>query len=556
MPPRSRSPGVIEIVNPVAGLRPPEDRLARRLANVSGKRVAIVHSPLAFSRAFAERLGGLLRERYGVAEVVAVQRRHYIMPLTSQQIEALASQASAVVLGVGENRPGTAIHAWDAVEMERRNVPTATLCTQKAAILGKAGTTALGAPGLPVIALPDAATSGPQAAAEAVVDEVAQALTRPVEEIAARYRGLHASHDEVQEALGLSSIARAERLHVEATPEGVHQALADLRCWDGLPVVPPTPERVEAMVRSIARSPGDVVAYVPPRWGVATPQKMAACAVMAGCRPEHLPVLTAAVQTLSVREMNALGVLTGTGPQAPLVLVHGPIRQETGINSGANALGPGVQANATIGRAMRLVLMAIGGSIPGLTDYATLGQAGKYTLCLGENEEESPWQPLHADRGLDRNASAVTVIFLRGNFDVFTVSTRAEAILQTIANGLKANSHGNVFYGGELVVFLGPDFAKRLASAGYSKADCQRYLFERARVRVGDLPPEDIAALRAFRSDEFFDFSPDALVPPARRPEDILLLVAGGHGIHITISPTAGGLSRSQTVPLEAQRPR
>ncbi|MDO8531533.1 MAG: hypothetical protein Q7T26_05100 [Dehalococcoidia bacterium] len=551
MAPRSAASETIEIVNPVAGLRPPEHALARRLTGLSGKRIAIVHSPLAFSRAVADRLSGLLQARSGVADVTLVVRRHYIMPLTAGEIEGLRARVDAVILGVAENRPGGAIAAWDAVEFETRGLPTAIICSTKGAVLGQTATASVGAPDLPMVAIPNAVGGDPRASAEAVLDEVVHALTDPPRTLSARYRGLHASREQIEQALGISPNAGTERLRVKATPEAMGELLAGLRCWDGLPVVPPTPERVKAMLSFCGRTPDEVVAHVPPRWGAATLAKVAACAVMAGCRPEYMPVLLAAVRALPARDLNAVGVLTGTGPQTPLVLVHGPVRGKIGVNSGANALGPGVQANATIGRAMRFVLAAIGGCIAGLTDYATLGQPGKYTLCMGENQEDSPWQPLHADRGLDRETSAVTVIFLRGNFDVFTVGQQPESILRTIVNGLRANSHGNVYYGGELAVFLGPDFAQRLAAAGYSKADAQRYIFERAHVRAGDLPAEDMQAVRNFRYDEFPDFSADTLIPPARRAEDVLLVVAGGHGIHITISPTAGGLSRSQTVPVE-----
>ena len=549
----SATPETIEIVNPVAGLRPPALALAPRLAGLAGKRVAIVHSPLAYSRAVADTLAALLRTapQGGVAEVVLVPRRHYIMQLTEGEIEGLRARADAVIMGVAENRPGTAIVAWDAAEFEARGVPTAIICSAHGAVLGKTATASVGAPDLPLVAVPESAADDPWKAAEVVLDEVVMALTSPPRTLSARYRDLHASREQIEQALGISTHAGEERIRVKATPEAMGELLAGLQCWDGLPVVPPTPERVEAMLRFCKGAADTPVAYVPPRWGAATPTKVAACAVMAGCRPDYMPVLLAAVRALPARDLNAVGVLTGTGPQTPLVLVHGPVRGKIGINSRGNALGPGVQANATIGRALRFVLAAIGGSIAGLTDRATLGQPGKYTLCMGENQEDSPWPTLHADRGMDKGTSAVTVIFLRGNFDVFTVGQQPESILRTIVNGLRANSHGNVYYGGELAVFLGPDFATRLADAGYSKADAQRYIFERAHVRAGDLPPEDMQAVRNFRYDEFPDLSAETLIPPARRTEDVLLVVAGGHGIHITISPTAGGLSRSQTVPVE-----
>ena len=178
---------------------------------------------------------------------------------------------------------------------------------------------------------------------------------------------------------------------------------------DGLPVVPPTEERVARMLAGTSRQPGDVVADVPPNLAPATVEKVAINAVMAGCKPEYLPVVIAAVEAACTDAFNLHGVLATTYFVGPLLIVNGPIRQRIGLNCGRNVFGQGTRANATIGRALQLVVRNVGGGRPGEVDMSTLGQPGKFGACIGENEELSCWEPLHVERGFDRDQSTVTV---------------------------------------------------------------------------------------------------------------------------------------------------
>ncbi|MGH7746307.1 MAG: hypothetical protein ACREQ5_16335, partial [Candidatus Dormibacteria bacterium] len=176
---------------------------------------------------------------------------------------------------------------------------------------------------------------------------------------------------------------------------------------DGLPVVPPLQELVDDFVRFVDGSPEDVVGEIPPLGGKATLAKVAANAVMAGCRPEYMPVVLAALDAMLDEKFNLGGMQCSTHLSTPLLIVNGPIRHELGINCGANVFGQGWRANATIGRAVKLILVNIGGAVPGETDKATLGHPGKYSYCIGENEEESRWDPLHVERGFKRDDSTV-----------------------------------------------------------------------------------------------------------------------------------------------------
>ena len=178
---------------------------------------------------------------------------------------------------------------------------------------------------------------------------------------------------------------------------------------DGLPVVPPTPERVERMLGGTDRDPDELIAAVPPKWGRATVEKVAINAVMAGCKPAYLPLILTAVEAVTSEQFNLHGVQVTTSHVGPMVVVNGPIRKQLEINDGFNLFGQGWRANATIGRALRLVCTNIGGGLPGELDRAAFGHAGKYTCCIAEKEEGSPWQALHVDRGFQADDSTVTV---------------------------------------------------------------------------------------------------------------------------------------------------
>jgi hypothetical protein len=269
-------------------------------------------------------------------------------------------------------------------------------------------------------------------------------------------------------------------------------AWAQRQGWaDGLPLVPPTPERVAAMVRASGRAPEEEIGVIPPRNGLATVEVLAANAVLAGCRPEHLPVLVAAVAALLDPDLNLQGLQCTTNPAGPLVVVNGPVRHRLGIACAGNALAGGHPANLTIGRALQLVLRNVGGAVPPI-DQSVLGSPVKRGLVLGENEEESPWPPLHRRRGLPED-SAVTVLQVESMVNVPAPYRDAGAILQMMAlamcNGL--NLH---YSSGVLMACFNPVHARILADAGYCADRVRAELFQRARVPVSAYPPEGNAS--------------------------------------------------------------
>ena len=250
---------------------------------------------------------------------------------------------------------------------------------------------------------------------------------------------------------------------------------------DGLPVVPPTRERVERAIAACGRRADEVIGEVAPRLGKATVERIAVNAVMAGCRPEYLPVVLAAVEAVCDDAFSLIGVSGTTDAVAPILVVNGPVRAALDINSGAGALGPGVRANATIGRALRLVWVNVGGARPGIS-MSTFGNPARYACCFGEHEEASPWEPLHVEHGFAAGDS--TVAALPGEpLQVVTdgQSRRAENLLSTVAESLKVIASHRTTGLGDMLLLMSPMQARVVADDVWSKTDAREFLWARTR---------------------------------------------------------------------------
>jgi hypothetical protein len=334
--------------------------------------------------------------------------------------------------------------------------------------------------------------------------------------------------------------------------DGVDSWFAERGYTDGLPIVPPTEQKVAAALETVASDRESSIGAVPPRWGEATLLNLAANAVMAGCAPDTFPIVLAAVEAMLSPEFNLYGVQATTHPSAPLLVVSGPIARSCGLNGGAGLLGPGNRANATIGRAVRLILMNVGGAHPGQTDRATHGSPAKFSYCMTENISESPWPEFHTTRGFASDASCVTVYAGEAPHNVNDhESTSAERLLEIVADVMRALGHNNWYLAqdglNDIVVVLGPEHAAMVASAGWSREDVQRFLFEKARRPTRDLRQGGMWDMRDWPDwmNELAK-SDDAMIPVVRRPHDILLLVAGGPGKHSVVIPGFGA-SRAVT---------
>lgn len=306
--------------------------------------------------------------------------------------------------------------------------------------------------------------------------------------------------------------------------ETVEAALADAELSDGLPVVPTTDARLAAMLAGVA-DPDASLGYMAPMFGEVTARRLAWCCVAAGCRPGDLPIVaTAAVATLD-DAFNLLGLMTTTGSAAVATLVHGPIVSERGMNAGVNCLGPGNRANASIGRALSLVLRNIGGARAESGDMATVGQPGKYAFCFAE-PMQGPIPPLHARRGLDAAESAVTVLGVSGTAEMLPIDERdtPEAILEPVAMNMVTAFATNGAYRQpakpEHPFILPPELMGQIAAAGWTLERIQAHLYERAR---------------------------HAGKPIADGPDAFLPIVTGGPGVKMAHLPLWGGGSRMIT---------
>jgi len=326
-------------------------------------------------------------------------------------------------------------------------------------------------------------------------------------------------------------------------PTAVFEAFTQRSWADGLPIIPPTEQRVRAMLGS--RDGGKTLGVMPPLWRQVTLEKLAVNAVMAGCEPRAFPIVIAAVEAMLDRTFNLYGVQATTHPVAPLVIVHGPYGRELGLHSGSGCFGPGFRANATLGRAIRLILLNVGGAWPGRYDMATQGSPAKFSYCIAENEAASPWGPM-------ATGDAVTVYGGEPPHNVNDhVSTTASGILTGVADTAVSlgSNVGWYFSQSQLMVVLGPEHAKTIADDGFTRADVQRFVYEHARLSLGQLKLGGMWGMHDWPRWMTAVEDPAALLPQVPSPDDIFVLVAGGSGKHSAVVPNCT-FSRAVTRPI------
>lgn len=320
--------------------------------------------------------------------------------------------------------------------------------------------------------------------------------------------------------------------------------LFHLRGWtDGFPIIPPTERLVEEMLAYCDRPWDRPISTIPPRYGEATPIRLATNAVMAGCRAEYFPVVIAAIEALCEETFNLYGLQATTHLVSPLIIVNGPIARELGINSGYSALGSGCRSNATIGRAVRLSLVNIGSAQPGTGDMATFGSPAKYSYLAAENEAESPWEPLHVERGFQPEASTVTVVGAECPHNVNDhQSITGVGILRMIAGTLATTGNNDVYnLEPHPAIVIGPEHARTIAADGFSKADVKRHVFENATLPLQRFSQENIdRRFLVTHKERYGDANSSTPVPMFQRPEDLLVVVIGGAGKHSAVVPTFG----------------
>jgi len=322
--------------------------------------------------------------------------------------------------------------------------------------------------------------------------------------------------------------------------EAINRLFEERRWGDGLPIVPPTPARVEAMLAGTHLDRHSVVARVAPGYGEATVERIAINAVMAGCRPGCLDALVAAVEAVAEPQFNLQAVQATTNPVCVWLICNGPVVPSLGINAASNCLGQGTWGNATLGRALHLILQNVGGALPGEMDRATHGQPGKYTFCCAENEAESPWVPLHVERGFTAEQSAITVVGASGTLNMNTHAKDAADLIRAMADSMAFAASNDYWIGGQPWVILSPEHADVLHRAGLSKADVRRRLWEASKMPAGRMAQKDLERTRVARQRELGDIAVSTLLPVSPSADDLGLIVAGGAGTHSIYVPGFG----------------
>lgn len=303
---------------------------------------------------------------------------------------------------------------------------------------------------------------------------------------------------------------------------------------DGLPLVPPTPERVLRMLAGTGRKAQEVIATVPPNMAPLTIEKVTINAVMAGCKPAYLPVVIAALEAVCTSEFNIHGVMATTWGATPVTVVSGPVRHRIGMNMGMMALGYGARANATIGRAVKLVLRNVGGARPGEIERSTLGSPGKFSTCFAEWEERSPWEPLHVERGFAREDSVVTVMGLEsGSHQIADQTSRsARALAGSLGLGVECCWHPKSRGAGDILLVICPEHVDTLWREKWTKADVRRRIQEVTSRPLRELMPNEQSGVGLDPARlGFATPTAEQIEQPIakfRKPENINIIVAGG----------------------------
>jgi hypothetical protein len=419
------------------------------------------------------------------------------------------------------------------VQLEKMGIPTATIVTDEFLTLAKTECSTRGMSELPLVEVPHPVGAifieALKSVAEGAVESIIASITRRNGDIEATAKGdLHSVSRDIEESIA-----------VPRDPAGMFDFVMARGWSDGLPVLPPTRAAVDAMIGAGGMERDHVLGVLPPLSGIASVEKIAANAVMAGCLPDYFPLVLGSVKCMLQPGFNLDGVQTTTGNVAPVAIVNGPCRKTLEVNCGANVLGQGWRANATIGRAIRFVMTNIGGATPGVFDKSTVGQPAKYTFCFGENEEESPWEPLHVERGLSLRDDAVNMFGCSGvNSAVDMASQNAKGLLITFVLTMIGGITSGVT-STEVMLIICPEHAQIMAKEGYAKADIRAELFEMARVPFEKISDNNLELLSKRRPSWFKNGSNE--IGAVDRPEDIWIVVAGGAGAKSAYIPGRTG---------------
>lgn len=542
----------LEIVNPVAEPQQEADTFERfapatRLPDLSGKTIGFFWNGKALGDVALERTKANLLALYptmAARDYIGVNGQQ-LRRSTPEQLDQIARECDAVVGATADCGSCCSWLIYEMVELERRGVPTVSITSEGFVEDAHWSAKLFGCPETPLMITKYAITSQPVALIhemiDAATDHVVKAFCEPAQEPPASVFKHHVT------ALGTPTF-RYEGSDLLDCFDRMNEEFVEKGWSDGLPLVPPTREKVDAMIAASGRSADEVIGLFEPGFGVGTVEKIAANAVMAGCKPQSMPIVLAVAEALMDPYYGLRCLSMSTGPQHPLILVSGPYGHDIGMNSGCCALGPGsVSAvNVGIGRASRLLMMNVGLSYPAVSDLDTIGSTGKFGACVAENEARTPWERFGVAKGFAPHETSVT---LHGPYAVSDVtdfcSTTPEELLETFAMaarnaavtsaGIWLTAAGTGVEEGPFhcdwnpLIMLAPDHAEVFRNAGWTRQQAQAEFFRRARLPFATLmhhqPPELFA--NAHPHLQWLWDRPDTEVSLYRRPEQIDIFVVG-----------------------------
>ncbi len=409
-------------------------------------------------------------------------------------------------------------------------IPSAAICSTGFVPVARQVAQSLGVPDLPIIEVHDQV--GHDSPAE--LQEVARHVADAVPEILRKYRA--------HKVWGQPSRDQDRRDTLDIDPgidlsTRVSELFLQENWTDGLPVVPPTEDRVQAMLETVAAPPHEVLGVMQPRGGIATALKVAVCAVMAGCLPKQFPIVVAAVRAIGSPEFKLRAIQSTAHPYSPLIVVNGPAGIEAGLSNGHDCTPKGWQANMVICRAVRLVTINMAGLKHVIASH-THGYVGRFVDCVRENEEESPWEPYHTEKGYSRDASTVTVfpgeaphlIDDRG-------SNTPQSMLTTFARVMTNGGNRSLNGRAQQVLLVAPEHANYVASHGFSKEDVRDFLYQVARVPIHEFPKDNWDSFSGWHKKLFANVSEHVTIPVVREKNDLNIIVHGGIGPHSLYVP-------------------
>jgi hypothetical protein len=521
----------LEILSPVAVADDRTFSPSPRLDSLAGKAIGLAWNRKPGGNVARERLANHLEKIY---PDIRFLRFDDDIPFAPETVERIVDQCDGVIGTTADCGACSSWLAHDMIEIEKGGVPTVMITAR--AFIDDAGLSmhAYGMPDLPTAVFDGVEfTSQPDDAIFGFIDPIVDDVIAGLTKASTSYEP---SHRPAMVTEGAESETFTARDSYSAW-EDFNREFLDRGWGDGFPLLPPTPAAVERMLTGTALDPQHVVTMMEPGFGIATVEKLAISAVMAGCEPDHLPVLIAAVTAMSDPKYWLRNVAVSTSPHAPMIVLNGPIVKKLGVNTERCALGPGKpsRVNTVIGRALRLIMMNVGHAYPGTLDMDTIGSPNKYSMCLGENEDASPWEPLHVERGYGREESVVTMFSVESQMEVYDLKNHTP---ETILNGYAGtvNSLGSTHTRqwmyprrhADNCILLSPTHAQAIASHGWLRNDVRRYIYEKARVPAEMLKIilDDHRIMPSMRW--VLDADPGTMIPVTGAPDWFHLVVIGG----------------------------